>query len=114
MHILDMGTVFFMQEEYEKAVDYFNWALDARQKSVEKMDDPDSAKIFYYLGKTLLAQNRIEDAENYLNSALKIFETKLPAEHLLVKDCQSALERTKPEVEQVEKDPQIEKQTEST
>lgn len=114
MHILDMGTVFFTQEEYEKAVDYFNWALDTRQKTVEKMDDPDSAKIFYYLGKTLLAQNRIEEAENYLNSALKIFETKLPAEHFLVKDCQSVLGRTKPGVKQGEKDPQIEKQTEST
>ncbi|KPJ95952.1 MAG: hypothetical protein AMJ53_01730 [Gammaproteobacteria bacterium SG8_11] len=118
MHVLDMGEVFFLQGEYEKALEYFNWALQTREKALEKMDDPDSAKILYYLGKTLLNQNKMDEAENYLNAAWKVFEKKLPAEHPLIKDYQSEIKRIRPEVpgeiadRAGEKGPKTEKQTE--
>lgn len=118
MHILDMGEVFFVQEMYEKALEYFNWALQTREKAVEKMDDPDSARILYYIGKTLLNQNQMEEAGNYLNAAWKIFEKTLPAEHPLIKDYQAQIKKIKPEIAHGtanppgKKGPKTEKQTE--
>lgn len=109
MHILDMGEVFFAQGEYQKALEYFIWALETREKALEKMDDPDSAKILYYLGKTLFNQNKMDEAEDYLNAAMKVFETKLPPEHPLIKDYQEEIKKIGQEV-QDEKDPETEEQ----
>lgn len=114
MHILDMGEVFSDQGDYEKALEYFNWALQIRETAVEKMDDPDSAKILYYVGKTLLNQNKMDEAQDYLNAAWKVFEAKLPSDHPLIKDYQSEIKRIKPEVEEGGKDTQTEKHTEPT
>lgn len=92
LQIFNVGQVYFEQEQYEKALKYFEWALTVVKRSAEAANDPNAGKILCYLGKTLLKQGRVEEAKDYLNSAQEIFQIQLPADHPFIKDYQTDIE----------------------
>lgn len=105
--IFNVGEVYLEKGEYEKSLRYFAWALETSKKTVARLYDPDTGKILHYAGKALRRQGKNEQAKEYFDSAQQILRTKLPSNHPIMEDY-------KAEIEEMNKDPQSEKQGEST
>jgi len=107
LQIFNVGEVYFEKGEYEKSLRYFGWALETTKKTVARLYDPDTGKILHYAGKALRRQGKNEQAKEYLDSAQQILKTKLPSHHPIMEDY-------KAEIEEMNKEPQSEKQGQST
>lgn len=99
LQLFDVGQLYFDQEDYKKALHYFKWVLQIREKALKGIDDPDSAKILFNIGKTTLKlnNNNLVEANQYFEDAKNIWKVKLNPEHPFMKEYQSEIEKLKQE-----------------
>ena len=99
LQLFDVGQLYFDKEDYEKALQYFKWALEIREKALKEIDDPDTAKILFNIGKTTLKlnDNNLAEANKYFENAKNIWTVKLTPEHPFMKEYQSEIEKLKQE-----------------
>lgn len=104
--VCNVGEVYFEKEIYSKALSYFKWALQIREKAFAHHEDPDSAKILYFIGKAKIKLNEMEEGKDYLDAAKEIWEKRLEPNHPFIKEYKS-------EIENIEQKPQTEEQKQS-
>nr|HQU71151.1 tetratricopeptide repeat protein [Calditrichia bacterium] len=75
-----IGRAFYFSEDYEKALKYFYWALDIRNRKIGP-GDLAIAHIYINVARVYLATGNVEDARNALQGSLALFRITLPQGH---------------------------------
>ncbi len=69
----NLGDLYFVRGDLDESLRYHNLALEA-DLAVLPQTHPDISKDFNYIARTLLALNRVAEAETLLEASAKIFE----------------------------------------
>ncbi len=89
----NLGYLFSMQGEYEKALDYLNKALEIRTKTLNP-NHPDIRSSYYQIGAVYSEMGEFDKALEYFNNSLRIAEKTLGRDHQITLQIKEKIAET--------------------